>query len=230
MIKWENFVLMKNIAFLSIAMLILIFIYAFFLTPFVFLINESLPSWIVFTFIYALIMLADSIIFQYARINDIRYQKTAVKLLMGYLLIISLLLSNAYIVNIATPIYRYTLFPKIIGATLLIISLTVYFVMLKERDFTKLTDITVKASIAILITIIINGTLLKSTIIDAILSVAIIIVAFLNIIIAAGNYMKRTPLYTSTVLIINASLIMAKTVEIGYKVAYELFKNAHPPT
>ncbi len=230
MIKWENFVLMKNIAFLSIAMLILIFIYAFFLTPFVFLINESLPSWIVFTFIYALIMLADSIIFQYARINDIRYQKTAVKLLMGYLLIISLLLSNAYIVNIATPIYRYTLFPKIIGATLLIISLTVYFVMLKERDFTKLTDITVKASIAILITIIINGTLLKSTIIDAILSVAIIIVAFLNIIIAAGNYMKRTPLYTSTVLIINASLIMAKAVEIGYKVAYELFKNAHPPT
>ena len=230
MIKWENFVLMKNIAFLSIAMLILIFIYAFFLTPFVFLINESLPSWIVFTFIYALIMLADSIIFQYARINDIRYQKTAVKLLMGYLLIISLLLSNAYIVNIATPIYRYTLFPKIIGATLLIISLTVYFVMLKERDFTKLTDITVKASIAILITIIINGTLLKSTIIDTILSVAIIIVAFLNIIIAAGNYMKRTPLYTSTVLIINASLIMAKTVEIGYKVAYELFKNAHPPT
>ena len=230
MIKWENFVIMKNIAFLSIAMLILIFIYAFFLTPFVFLINESLPSWIVFTFIYALIMLADSIIFQYARINDIRYQKTAVKLLMGYLLIISLLLSNAYIVNIATPIYRYTLFPKIIGATLLIISLTVYFVMLKERDFTKLTDITVKASIAILITIIINGTLLKSTIIDAILSVAIIIVAFLNIIIAAGNYMKRTPLYTSTILIINASLIMAKAVEMGYKVAYELFKNAHPPT
>lgn len=221
--NWEKFVILKNVGFLLIVEFILLFIYAFITSPLTYVINEEIPQWITYTFIYSLILLADSIIFKYARINDPRYQEKAVKILMIYLLPIGLLLANSYISEIIIPPERYRLYPKVFGLVILIGLLIAYISFLfekKDKPMQILQDITVKISIATLIAIIINGIFINSQQIDKIISIIIVALAIANIIIAGTFARDRTPLYTATVILLNITIAGIKITEMAYKISF----------
>ena len=223
--NWEKFVILKNIGFLIITEFILIFIYAFITSPLTFIINEEIPQWITYTFLYSLVLLADSIIFKYARINDLKYQEKAVKILMIYLLPIGLLLANSYIIQIIIPPERWRLYPKIFGLSLLIGLLIAYISFLHEKKekVETLQDLTLKVSIATLIAIFINGIFINSSTIDVIISLTIIALAIANLIIAGTYGRIRTPLYTATVITLNLTIMGIKITEISYKISYYLW-------
>ncbi len=223
--NWEKFVSLKNIGFLITAQFILIFIYAFITSTLTYTINEEIPQWITYTIIYSLILLADSIVFKYARVNDPRYQEKATKILMIYFLPIGLLLANSYVLYSVTIVYRYYLYPKIFGLSILMGLLIAYASFLKEKIkiSNTLQEISTKIAIATLIAILINGILINSQLLDKIISTVIIILAIINIIVVSSNYKQRTPLYTATVITLNLLLMSIKLTEFGYQIALYLW-------